>query len=233
MPPRDPLRALHAEIVECRACPRLVRWREQVAREKKRAYRDQEYWGRPITGFGDPGAALVLVGLAPAAHGGNRTGRIFTGDRSGDFLFASLHRLGVANQPQSVSRDDGLELTGAFILAPVRCAPPDNKPTPDEFARCSCWFDAELSLLPNARVYLALGAHAWRSTLEHLARTGSSIPKPRPEFGHGAIARIPRAKDEAVLVGSYHVSQQNTQTGKLTPAMFDRVVARALKEARR
>jgi len=232
MASRDALKVLHAEIVECRACPRLVSWREQVAREKRKAYRDQEYWGRPITGFGDREASLVLVGLAPAAHGGNRTGRIFTGDRSGDFLFAALHRAGIANQAESVSRDDGLALRGAYIVAPVRCAPPDNKPTPEEFARCAHWLDAELALLPNVRVFLALGAHAWRATLEHLARTGATIDKPRPEFGHGAIARIKRNDHDAVVIGSYHVSQQNTQTGKLTPTMFDAVVARAKREAR-
>ncbi len=222
------LALLHAEIVECRRCPRLVRWREQVAREKRRMYREETYWGRPITGFGDARARLVIVGLAPAAHGGNRTGRIFTGDRSGDFLFAALHRAGLANQPHSVSRDDGLALTGVYIVAPVRCAPPDNKPTPEEFARCSHWLDAELALVPNARVYLALGAHAWRSTLEHLARVGKNIGKniaPQPKFGHGAVATF----DEAVVVGSYHVSQQNTQTGRLTEAMFDAVVDRAVR----
>ncbi len=225
MPPRDRLRALHAEIIECRACPRLVAWREQVAREKRRAFRDQEYWGRPITGFGDRNARVLIVGLAPAAHGGNRTGRIFTGDRSGDFLFAALHRAGVANQPHSVWRDDGLTLTGVYIVSPVRCAPPDNKPTPDEFARCSHWMDAELALLPNIRVFLALGAHAWRSTLDHLARQKKPIPAPRPAFSHGAVARI----SDCVVVGSYHVSQQNTQTGRLTAKMFDAVVKRALE----
>jgi uracil-DNA glycosylase len=227
MPARDPLRALHAEIVGCRSCPRLVRYRERVSREKRRAFRDQEYWGRPITGFGDRLARIVIVGLAPAAHGGNRTGRIFTGDRSGDFLFAALHRAGIANQPHSVARDDGLSLSGVFIVAPVRCAPPDNKPTPDEFARCARFLDAEIALLPNARVFVALGAHAWRSTLSHLARRGRAIPRPRPEFGHGAVARI----GEETVVSSYHVSQQNTQTGKLTEAMFDAVIARALREA--
>jgi uracil-DNA glycosylase family 4 len=224
MPRRDPLKALHARIIECRACPRLVEWREEVAREKRRAFRDQVSWGRPITGFGDPSARVVIVGLAPAAHGGNRTGRIFTGDRSGDFLFAALHRAGVANQPHSVSRDDGLALTGMYIVAPVRCAPPENKPTPAEFARCAHWLDEELALLPNARVFLALGAHAWRSTLEYFARQKETIPAPRPEFAHGAVAGI----GKYTLVGSYHVSQQNTQTGRLTAAMFDAVVSRAL-----
>lgn len=216
---------LHAEIIECRLCPRLVRWREQVAREKRRAYRDQDYWGRPITGFGDPGARVVIVGLAPAAHGGNRTGRIFTGDRSGDFLFAALHRAGVANQPHSVARDDGLSLDSVYIVAPVRCAPPDNKPTPDEFARCAHWLDRELALIPKARVFLALGAHAWRATLDYLARQHKNVPAPRPKFGHGAVVTV----DDCVVVGSYHVSQQNTQTGRLTETMFDSAVARALK----
>lgn len=218
------LKTLHAEIVECRLCPRLVKWRETVAREKRRMYRDEVYWGRPITGFGDVAARLVIVGLAPAAHGGNRTGRIFTGDRSGDFLFAALHRAGVANQPTSVSRDDGLALRGAYIVAPVRCAPPDNKPTPDEFARCSRWLDAELAFVKNARVFLALGAHAWESTLQYLARHGQNVPAPRPGFGHGAVVQL----NDVTIVGSYHVSQQNTQTGRLTPKMFDEVVARAL-----
>lgn len=228
---RDPLRVLHAEIVDCRACPRLVRWREKVAREKRKAFRDWEYWGRPVTGFGDREASIVIVGLAPAAHGANRTGRIFTGDRSGDFLFAALHRAGIANQPTSVSRDDGLSLKGVYIVAPVRCAPPENKPTPAEFARCAHWLDAELALLPNARVYLALGAHAWRATLDHLARIGVVLDKKRPDFGHGAVARFEHDDHDVVLVGSYHVSQQNTQTGKLTPAMFDAVVARAQSAA--
>jgi uracil-DNA glycosylase len=218
------LQQLHTEIVECRLCPRLVKWREKVAREKRRMYMDQTYWGRPITGFGDVDARMVIVGLAPAAHGGNRTGRIFTGDRSGDFLFAALHRAGVANQPHSVSRDDGLALRGAYIVAPVRCAPPDNKPTRDEFARCARWLDAELAFIPNARVFLALGAHAWASTLQYLARRGQNVPTPPPRFGHGAVATI----GEYTIVGSYHVSQQNTQTGRLTPKMFDEVVARAL-----
>ncbi len=221
------LRVLHEQVVECRKCPRLVRWREQVAREKRRAFRDQEYWGRPVTGFGDPDAPIVIVGLAPAAHGANRTGRIFTGDRSGDFLFAALFRAGIANQPHSTWRDDGLALRGAYIVAPVRCAPPENKPTPEEFARCSTWLDREIALLPNARVFLALGAHAWRSTLDLLARRGVEIPRPRPAFGHGEVATL----GDVSVVGSYHVSQQNTQTGKLTPKMFDRVIAIARRLA--
>ncbi len=216
------LRVLHEQIIACRACPRLVTWREQVAREKRRAYRDEAYWGRPITGFGDEAARLVIVGLAPAAHGGNRTGRIFTGDRSGDFLFAALHRAGYANQAASVSRDDGLALRDAFITAPVRCAPPDNRPRPDEFARCADWFDREILLLTEARVFLALGAIAWKSVLDHLARRGIAVPTPRPAFAHGASVRVDGGP---WLVASYHVSQQNTQTGRLTPAMLDRVLA--------
>ncbi|MGZ3417365.1 MAG: uracil-DNA glycosylase [Polyangiales bacterium] len=223
------LRLLHQQIVACRACPRLVEWREEVARVKRRAYRDQEYWGKPVTGFGDTEAKIVIVGLAPAAHGGNRTGRIFTGDRSGDFLFAALFRAGMANQAESTSRDDGLALTGVYIVAPVRCAPPENKPTPEEFARCSTWLDQELAFIRNARVFLALGAHAWRSTLEHLTRKGLEIPRPLPSFAHGAVARLPGV----TLVGSYHVSQQNTQTGRLTEAMFDKTIAAARSEANR
>ena len=217
------LRVLHAEITACRACPRLTKYREDVAREKRRAFREQEYWGRPVPGFGDPSARIVVVGLAPAAHGANRTGRIFTGDRSGDFLFAALHRAGLANQPTSVARDDGLALTDVFVVSPVRCAPPDNKPLPDEIARCAPYLDRELDLLPSARVLLALGAIAFRAILEHLRRRGETIPSPRPEFGHGVTIRI----GTLWIVGSYHVSQQNTQTGKLTPKMFDAVVAAA------
>ena len=219
--------ALHDEVVACRACPRLVAWRELVAREKKRAFRSWEYWGKPVPGFGDPDARLVVVGLAPAAHGANRTGRIFTGDRSGDFLFAALHRAGLASQPTSVQRDDGLTLRNVFIVSPVRCAPPDNRPLPDEIARCAHFIDRELELLRFKRVVLALGAIAWRAVLDHLARRGVSLPTPRPAFGHGAIAEL----GDLSLIGSYHVSQQNTQTGRLTPAMFDAVVAEALGRA--
>jgi uracil-DNA glycosylase family 4 len=214
---------LHEEIIACRACPRLVEWRERIAREKRRAYRDWTYWGRAVPGFGDPRAGMVIVGLAPAAHGANRTGRYFTGDRSGEFLMAGLHRAGFANQSLSEHRDDGLELTGAFISAPCRCAPPDNKPLPEELARCTPFFDRELALLP-LRVVLALGSIAWSATLAWMQRTGVEIPSPRPAFGHGAELALPGAP---VLLGSYHVSQQNTQTGRLTPAMFDTVTARA------
>jgi uracil-DNA glycosylase family 4 len=209
------LAALHAQIVDCRRCPRLVEWREQVAREKRAAFADQLYWGRPIPGFGDPQAALVIVGLAPAAHGANRTGRIFTGDRSGDFLFAALHRTGFANQPTAVAVDDGLELSGCFITCPVRCAPPANKPLPSERDNCAPWLRAELALLPNARVLLCLGAFGWEQALRLCAPV-----RPRPRFGHGAVF----AGDPYTLVGSFHVSQQNTFTGKLTPAMFDDVL---------
>lgn len=225
MPSPAALDRLAAEIAACRACPRLVAWREEVARLRRRAYRDEVYWGRPVPGFGDPAAGLVLVGLAPAAHGANRTGRMFTGDRSGDFLYAALHRAGLASQPASRRRDDGLVLRGAYITAACRCAPPGNRPLPDELARCAPFLDRELALLSGARVVLALGAIGWEAALAHLARTGLAVPRPRPRFGHGAEARIPGAP---VLLGSYHPSQQNTQTGRLTPAMLDAVLARAV-----
>jgi len=218
------LLALQREIVQCRACPRLVAWREEVARVKVRRFRDWTYWARPVPGFGDPRAGLLIVGLAPAAHGGNRTGRMFTGDRSGDFLYAALHRAGFANQPTSVRRDDGLRLSGAYISAPCRCAPPANKPLPDELARCSAWLDREVSLLPDVHVVLALGSIGWAAALSHFTRRGLALPRPRPQFGHGAEARIPGGP---VLLGCYHVSQQNTNTGKLTPKMIDAVLRRA------
>ena len=211
------LESLHRRIVRCRACPRLVRWREQVAKVKRRAYRDQTYWGRPVPGFGDPRARLVIVGLAPGAHGANRTGRLFTGDRSGDFLYAGLHRAGFASQPTSVSRDDGLTLRDAFITCPVRCAPPDNSPTKAEILRCRPFFLSELALL-RPRVVLALGQLAWDETLAAL-----DWPRPRPKFAYGAVARHPSGIE---LVGCYHVSQQNTSTGRLTVAMFDGVMHR-------
>jgi len=218
------LLALHREIVRCRACPRLVAWREEVARVKVRRFRDWTYWARPLPGFGDPRASLLIVGLAPAAHGGNRTGRMFTGDRSGDFLYAALHRAGFANQPTSVRKDDGLRLSGAFITAPCRCAPPANRPLPEELARCSTWMDREVAALPRVRVVLALGGIGWGAALAHFVRRGSPLPRPRPKFGHGAESRI---EGGPVLLGCYHVSQQNTNTGKLTPAMIDAVLARA------
>jgi uracil-DNA glycosylase family 4 len=218
------LLALHREMVECRACPRLVAWREEVARVKVKRYRDWTYWGRPVPGFGDPAGRLLIVGLAPAAHGGNRTGRMFTGDRSGDFLYAALHRAGFANQPTSVRKGDGLLLRDAFISAPCRCAPPGNKPLPDELARCSAWLDREVALLGSVRVVLALGAIGWGAVLSHFARRGLTVPRPRPQFGHGAEASI---EGGPVLLGCYHVSQQNTNTGKLTERMIDDVLRKA------
>jgi uracil-DNA glycosylase family 4 len=214
------LEQLQAEITQCRACPRLVEWREEVAAVKRRAYREWTYWGRPVPGFGDPRARLIIVGLAPAAHGANRTGRVFTGDRSGDFLYAGLHRAGFANQPRSEHRDDGLTLSGAYVTAAARCAPPENKPLPEELARCAPFLDRELALLP-ARVFLALGAIGWNASLAALTRSGVALPTPRPAFGHGAQVPLSGGR---TLVGCYHVSQQNTQTGRLTPAMFDAVM---------
>lgn len=212
------LAALHAQIVDCRRCPRLVEWREQVAREKRAAFAEEDYWGRPIPGFGDPEARLVIVGLAPAAHGANRTGRIFTGDRSGDFLYAALHRAGYANQPTAVSVGDGLELHDCFITCPVRCAPPANKPLPSERDNCRPWLEQELALLPRARVLLCLGAFGWEQALRLCAPV-----KPKPRFGHGTVAEL----DPYTLLGSFHVSQQNTFTGRLTPEMLDAVLAEA------
>jgi uracil-DNA glycosylase family 4 len=212
------LEDLRREVVGCRRCPRLVAWREQVAREKRAAFAEQEYWGRPVPGFGDPRAGVVIVGLAPAAHGGNRTGRIFTGDRSGDFLFAGLFRAGLANQPESVSRDDGLRLTGAYVAAVNRCAPPGNRPTPEERDACLPFLERELESLPRARVIVALGAFAWDGVLRALDAMGHRI-RPRPRFAHGADVAIGRYR----LVGCFHPSQQNTFTGKLTPAMLDDV----------
>lgn len=220
---RDAWELLHREIVDCRRCPRLVAWREQVAREKRRAFRDWDYWGRPVVGFGDPKASIAIVGLAPAAHGANRTGRMFTGDRSGEFLFAGLHRAGFANQPTSLNREDGLRLKGVFISAPVRCAPPDNAPTPEEISTCFPFLEREIGLLP-VRLFLALGAIAWLATLQYLSRAGYAIPRPRPKFAQGAELAIVGAP---TVLGCYHVSQQNTQTGKLTPRMFDAILARA------
>lgn len=205
-------------MVRCRACPRLVEWREQVAVEKVARFADDDYWGRGVPGFGDPAARLVIVGLAPAAHGANRTGRVFTGDRSGDFLFAALHRCGYANQPTSVHRDDGLALSGCYITAAVKCAPPANKPTPAEREACRPFLERELAALADARVLLALGQFGWGVVCSSLGL------RPRPRFAHGAETPLPDGK---VLLGSYHVSQQNTFTGTLTPAMLDTVLLRA------
>ena len=215
---QDRLIELEARIVGCHRCPRLVQWREQVAREKRAAFRDEEYWGRPVPGFGDPGAGLMVVGLAPAAHGANRTGRMFTGDRSGDWLYAALHRAGFANQATSIDRADGLVLHGAWVTSPVKCAPPANKPTPAERDACRPFIDAELELLDDVRVVVALGAFGFAEAARVLGFTG------RPKFGHGAEAVAP---DGRVLLGSYHVSQQNTFTGRLTEPMLDAVFGRA------
>jgi uracil-DNA glycosylase family 4 len=215
---------LHQEIIQCQACPRLVKWREQVAHEKRPRFADWDYWARPVPGFGDPAARLVIVGLAPAAHGANRTGRVFTGDRSGDFLFEALHRRGLCNQPRSFSKDDGLVLRDTFILTPLRCAPPDNRPLPVELTRCMPFFDRELALLPRAKVVVALGAIAFDAYLAHAKRLGRNVASgPRPRFAHGAEHLV----GKHVLLASYHVSQQNTQTGRLSPSMFDGVLVRA------
>jgi uracil-DNA glycosylase family 4 len=219
----DSLGKIAREIAACRACPRLVAWREAVAATPPRRFRGQRYWARPVPGFGDSGARLLVVGLAPAAHGGNRTGRVFTGDASGDFLFAALHRAGYASQAESVSREDGLALTGAYVAAAARCAPPDNKPTPAEFARCLPFLVREIAQLPELRVVLALGAHGWRAAIEALAANGAERPKPLPKFAHGAEAQIGRIR----LLASYHVSQQNTFTRRLTPRMLDQVLRKA------
>jgi uracil-DNA glycosylase family 4 len=217
------LRQLTADITACRTCARLVRCRESAARDIPRRFAGQSYWSRPVAGFGDPLARLVVVGLAPAAHGGNRTGRVFTGDRSGDWLYAALHRAGFANQPSSTDRDDGLRLTDAYVTVVVRCAPPDNKPSPAERDRCLPFLARELTLLRRARVLLALGAFAWDGALRALADLGHTPPRPRPTFAHGAHAEI----GPYTLLGSYHVSQQNTFTGRLTEPMLDAVFATA------
>jgi uracil-DNA glycosylase family 4 len=219
----DSLAKVTREVVRCRRCPRLVAWREEVARVKRAAFADQDYWGRPLPGFGDAEASLVVLGLAPAAHGGNRTGRIFTGDRSGDWLFAALYRAGYANQPQSVDRNDGLELRGCYVAAAVRCAPPANRPLPSERENCLPYFERELRLLSGVRVILCLGGFAWDAALRALAALGAAIPKPRPRFAHGATALA----GAWTLLGCYHPSQQNTFTGRLTEAMMDAVLEQA------
>jgi uracil-DNA glycosylase len=219
---------IRADVVACRACSRLVTWREEVARDKVARFADQEYWGRPVPGFGDPLARVMIVGLAPAAHGGNRTGRIFTGDRSGDFLFASLHRCGVANQPISIARDDGLRLVGVYVTAVNRCAPPGNKPTPQERDACLPFLEREIAVLRELRVVVALGSFAWDGALRALAAMGHAT-RPKPRFGHGTEAAV----GSLTMLGCFHPSQQNTFTGKLTPQMIDEVICRATSLAAR
>lgn len=215
---------LDAEVSVCRACPRLVEWREEVAIVKRKSFADEPYWGRPAPGFGSARPGVLIVGLAPAAHGANRTGRVFTGDRSGDFLLAALHRAGLANQSLCVDAADGLALKGTRVAAAVRCAPPANAPTPAERATCAPWLDAEWRLVAGSvRAVIALGGFAWRAALQMLRTGGVTVPKPAPQFGHGATAEL----DGVTLIGCYHPSQQNTFTGKLTPQMLDDVFGRA------
>jgi len=220
------LEQIAEEVVDCRACPRLVEWRERVAREKTARFADQEYWGRPVPGFGDPAARILVVGLAPAAHGGNRTGRIFTGDRSGDFLFGSMYRTRLANQPTSVSRDDGLRLLGSYLAAVNRCAPPGNRPTPLERDACLPFLEREIAALRRLRVVVALGAFAWDGALRAMSGLGYRV-RPRPAFGHAAEASV----GPYALLGCFHPSQQNTFTGKLTEPMLDAVFERAVELA--
>ena len=223
---RAALAALTAELIECRRCPRLVEWRERVAREKVARFRDEAYWGRPVPGFGDPDAQILLLGLAPAAHGGNRTGRVFTGDASGDFLFTALHSVGLADRPTSRRADDGLTLVDTYIAAAVRCAPPANKPTIEERDTCAPWLALELGLLARVRVIVALGAYGWDAGLRVLAEQGHVI-RPKPRFGHGAEAAVGPYR----LIGTYHPSQQNTFTGVLTQSMLQDVLRRAVEVA--
>jgi uracil-DNA glycosylase family 4 len=215
---------LEVRLVECRKCPRLVGWREEVAVTKRASFAADEYWGRPVPGFGDPEARIVVVGLAPAAHGANRTGRMFTGDRSGDWLFRALHRAGLASQPESTGRSDGLKLSDAWVTSPVKCAPPANKPSPDERDNCAVWFDEELPMLTRASVFVVLGQYGYHALWSHLRRTGRDLPSPRPRFAHGLSVEL----EGLTILASYHVSQQNTFTGKLTEQMLDDVFARAV-----
>lgn len=225
--PAARLAEINSLIIDCRRCPRLVAWREEAARNPPARYAGEQYWARPLPGFGDPQARVLIVGLAPAAHGGNRTGRVFTGDRSGDFLFASLHRTGFANQPTSVARDDGLRLRDLYVAAVNRCAPPANKPTPTERDNCMPYLAGEMAALDRLRVIVCLGAFAWDGVLRALSANGLHT-RPRPVFGHGARADVGRY----LLIGSFHPSQQNTFTRRLTPAMLDEVFAAARAEAR-
>lgn len=217
---------LQAEVIACRRCPRLVAWREHVAAHRRAAYAGETYWGKPVPGFGDPAARLVIVGLAPGAHGANRTGRMFTGDGAGTWLMAALHRTGFANQAMSVRRGDGLELDDVWITSAVRCVPPDNRPTPTERDACATWLDAELAMLPNTRVVLCLGQFAYHSVWRSLRRRGADLPVPRPRFAHGLTVQVPTLR----LSASYHPSRQNTATGKLTEQMLDEVLI-AIREA--
>ena len=230
---RASLGELEARVSVCSACPRLVAWREQVAREKRAAYSTQSYWGRPIAGWGDPGASVMVVGLAPAAHGGNRTGRIFTGDRSGDWLFASLHRVGLAAQATSTHAGDGQRLHGVWMAAAVRCAPPQNRPTPEERDTCAPWLDRELRLLlPGLRAVVTLGGFGWEAALRALSTAGVVVPRPRPRFGHAVEVELGHPSGrELTLLGCYHPSQQNTFTGRLTEPMIDAVLGRAAELA--
>jgi uracil-DNA glycosylase family 4 len=222
------LRELEARVSVCRACPRLVQWREDVAVGKRKSFADQPYWGRPIPGWGDPQPRILIAGLAPAANGGNRTGRVFTGDRSGDWLFSSLYRVGLANQPTSEHAGDGLHLIGTRMIAAVRCAPPANKPTPEERDNCAPWYNRELELvLPTTKAIVCLGKFGYDALLTALAALGATIPRPRPKFGHAVEHQIPTPQGEVTVLGCFHPSQQNTFTGKLTEPMLDTVLTRA------
>ena len=223
---------LNAEVVSCVLCPRLVEWREEVARTKRAAYTDDEYWGRPVPSFGDAKAGILIVGLAPGAHGANRTGRMFTGDRSGEWLYGALHRAGLATRPESTWRDDGLELTNAWLTAAVRCVPPANKPTSAERDACRPFLEREVRALAELRTIVALGGFAWGAILRVLRDLEYGVPSPRPKFGHGAEVAIDGSDRALTLIGSYHPSQQNTFTGRLTREMFDAVWDRAVETAR-
>jgi uracil-DNA glycosylase family 4 len=225
---RELLAAIEGEVVDCRRCPRLVEWRERVAREKVARFRDETYWARPVPGFGDPDARILLLGLAPAAHGGNRTGRVFTGDASGDFLWPALHAAGLASRPASERRGDDLQAADLWVTAPVQSAPPDNKPLPSERDNCAPYLVRELAALDRVRVVVALGSFAWSAALRTFDALGAVLPRPLPRFGHGAAVPI----DRWTLVGCYHVSQQNTFTGRLTRPMLDTVLRQAIQLAR-